>query len=695
MPRKKKLKVAIYCRVSTKAEAQKTSIDNQPKYFERLFKNPKIDDNYEIYKYYAECNTGTKLNRPAFSDMLKDAGVILKESRGKDIAHPDFPDHIIKQITYVPQADNSIEPAFDEIWVKSTSRFARNISAQALIDALLIQHVYVVFKNNNLSTRNESDIPTIIKMLTDDMLYSMMNSVNMRLARQQAIDEGMLMTSGKLYGYDYHRRTPYNAPYYEINKKEAAVVRQVFNWCIEGYGDRKIANMLTEQGVYKKYKRPKSDDKNTKKDDKTKSKHTDNEFSVSTVRSILKNEKYMGLLNAGKWTTGKLFSKLNSPIVTADYKKNLQDVDSIPAIVTPEIWYKAEEKRKERCTNDNKGRPRGLNSARYPFNNLLVCSYCRNNFRHDRDHGKEFYTCTLKDTKGTAHCNVNNVYQYKIDELIDCLRNGDLNEIINTDIRDYLITLIYHIENAFNILNNQETNLNLNDAYKELELRKKAIEDLAEAMLKQEDNSTIRTIVKNKFDEASNLLKEAEEKVNHLKTTPSESISRIKTMLQVCNNLLYMAENQKEVYTTEEVIGKLDKIIVYGETKNRKGGKPPQPLLIPFLKDTEKARALININLPQIKYKIGGSIPDDETYDIIDSKPIPLKDDFIHLTKGKLEKFSSEKLIGGGNAFFTSKGDLGYIKNLGVAGVDINTQIKEKLKTLENQLYELQNQFSE
>ena len=82
-----------YYRVSTKAESQKTSFENQPAYFQVLLERPEYSNYTRAEKFYCDFGiTGTKLNRPGFKEMLEDAGLDVSIERKPDIPHPVFPD---------------------------------------------------------------------------------------------------------------------------------------------------------------------------------------------------------------------------------------------------------------------------------------------------------------------------------------------------------------------------------------------------------------------------------------------------------------------------------------------------------------------------------------------------------------------------------------------------------------------------
>ena len=63
----KKLRVCAYCRVSTEAEDQENSLENQKVHYEELIKN---NPEYEFVKIYYDFGvSGYKESRPAFQEI--------------------------------------------------------------------------------------------------------------------------------------------------------------------------------------------------------------------------------------------------------------------------------------------------------------------------------------------------------------------------------------------------------------------------------------------------------------------------------------------------------------------------------------------------------------------------------------------------------------------------------------------------
>ena len=134
-----KKRCVAYARVSTDKKDQLNSLQNQKTYFQRELEHNNnirlvhmnINGLCEDGVYYDEGRSGTKLHRPAFDKMLEDAGlqaVIDADSEEKTTAYK-----IVRK------------SKFDYIFVKDTTRFARNVSVDAILKTLAENKVYVRF----------------------------------------------------------------------------------------------------------------------------------------------------------------------------------------------------------------------------------------------------------------------------------------------------------------------------------------------------------------------------------------------------------------------------------------------------------------------------------------------------------------------------------------------------------------------
>ncbi len=280
-----KIRVAAYCRVSTAEEAQAGSFEMQVQHFTSVIES---NPSYEMVEIYTdEGISGTSLNkRVGFQRMIEDA------TSGK----------------------------IDLILTKSISRFGRNI-----VDILntlrylenLNPPVAVNFESEGINTSDSGNklIISILSALAE--LESQQKSIAIKEGIRYRMQEGLYKFNVKhTIGYyrDYAGRV-------KIEPAEAEIVHFIYDSFVEGVSPQSIADSLTEQGI----RSPKGMEK----------------WGQSTIRSILKNEKYCGdVLYQKTYTKDYLTHKsvANKDVLPQWYWEN-----NHPAIIKREQWNKAQE----------------------------------------------------------------------------------------------------------------------------------------------------------------------------------------------------------------------------------------------------------------------------------------------------------------------------------------------------------------
>lgn len=321
-----KKKCVAYARVSTDKKDQLNSLQNQKTYFQRELEHNNdirlvqmnISGLCESGIYYDEGRSGTKLHRPAFDKMLEDAGlqaVIDADNEEKTTAYK-----IVRK------------PKFDYIFVKDTTRFARNIVAIDVLRTLKENNVFVRFLDIGKTTENDADMTYIGIFLQFAEQESTDRSRKVHFGYAEGVRQGKIYTGGnKLIGYDLDKESNCLI----INEKEAELVRLVFDLYTEGVGQQRICNKLAEMGYF-----------NSK----------GNKYTRSTIGRMLSNEKYKGESNSGRYEY-KGYSGLftHQPKTMRNYDDELrqqardaqqrlleQGIVKIPAIISEEQFDKAQ-----------------------------------------------------------------------------------------------------------------------------------------------------------------------------------------------------------------------------------------------------------------------------------------------------------------------------------------------------------------
>ncbi len=326
--RNRQRRVSIYGRVSTEHEAQLSALENQMQWYED---QAKYHPNWTVVeKYIDEGITGTQAKkRPAFLRMLEDA------RQGK----------------------------FDLIVTREVCRFARNV-----VDTLVVTRelknigVEVFFIDDNIWTMDGDGELRLSLMATLAQEESRKTSERVKAGQKISRDNGVLYGNGNILGYDRVGDT------YVINEEQAETVRMIFDLYLQGYGSMKIANILTER--------------------KRKTASGLVKWSVSNIMRAIRNATYTGTKCYNKSRSNNFLEQKrinNLDMSTYEYIEG-----DFPAIVSQEVWDKAQEIRTNRVKPSLVSSTKTTHSKRDSKDiwvNLLRCS-CGSSFRKNKWHTK-------------------------------------------------------------------------------------------------------------------------------------------------------------------------------------------------------------------------------------------------------------------------------------------------------------------
>jgi DNA invertase Pin-like site-specific DNA recombinase len=270
-----KKRVAAYARVSTDSDEQLNSYEAQVDY----------------YTNYIQANPDW-----IFVEVYADEGTTGVMTKGRD----DF-NRMVR---------DALNGKIDFIVTKSVARFARNtVDSLVTVRKLKEKGVEIYFEKENIYTLDSKGelMLTIMSSLAQEESRSI--SENVTWGQRKRMQDGKVsMPYKRFLGY---AKGEDGVP--QVVEAEAAVVRQIYARFLGGATYREIAARLTEQGI------PTPGGKAV--------------WSVSTVRSILKNEKYAGNALLQKAYTVDFLTKkrkANEGEVPQYFVEN-----SHPAIVTP------------------------------------------------------------------------------------------------------------------------------------------------------------------------------------------------------------------------------------------------------------------------------------------------------------------------------------------------------------------------
>jgi DNA invertase Pin-like site-specific DNA recombinase len=337
-----KKRVAAYARVSTDLEEQLSSYEAQVDFYT---KHIKANNDWIFVKVYTDegiSATSTK-NRDGFNQMVEDA----------------------------------LAGKIDLILTKSVSRFARNtVDTLTTVRKLKEKGIEVYFEKENIYTLDSKGelLITIMSSLAQEESRSI--SENVTWGQRKRMQDGKVtMPYKRFLGYTKGADgTP------AIVESEAAVIRQIYALFLEGRTYREIAVLLTEQGI-------------STPGGKT-------IWAVSTVRSILQNEKYKGdaLLQKG-YTVDFLTKKrkVNAGEIPQFYVEN-----SHPAIVSQSTYELVQDEIRRRGAYGKQISGSGL------FTGKVVCGDCGGLYGPKVWHAKDKYRRTIwqcnRKYGSRAHC---------------------------------------------------------------------------------------------------------------------------------------------------------------------------------------------------------------------------------------------------------------------------------------------------
>lgn len=238
--KKRKKRVAAYCRVSTDSKEQEISYESQVKFYTDLINN---NEEWELVEIYADpAVSGTsRRGRMEFNRMLYDC----------------------------------LHGKIDMIVTKSMSRFARNqLDSIAVIKMLKGCHppVNVYFEDDHVESTDLSMevVMTVFSMIAEQ--ESSRKSSSVKWGFERRIEQGFYLTPTKfLLGYDKTECVNKDDRKIFIVEDEATIVKAIYILFLAGFKVSEIAFALTQAGV------------------STRKKNTI--WSHSAVLSILRNEK--------------------------------------------------------------------------------------------------------------------------------------------------------------------------------------------------------------------------------------------------------------------------------------------------------------------------------------------------------------------------------------------------------------------
>ncbi len=207
------------------------------------------------------------------------------------------------------------------------------------------------------------------------------------------------------------------APYgYIVNKKqqfevvpvEAEIVRRIYRLYIDGWGYKKIANSLTDEGI----PTPRMAERERKiAEGEDYRRSVKSAWSIATVQGILDNDFYIGTLRQGKYTR----AKINGRDILRDEVEQIVIENHHQPIMDYRTFAAVRALREKRA----KYNYRGVKINENVYSGFLECGDCgAPMFALGRRDLKPAYTCGTYHRRGTAGCTTHHIRVDKLDELV-------------------------------------------------------------------------------------------------------------------------------------------------------------------------------------------------------------------------------------------------------------------------------------
>ena len=291
----------------------------------------------------------------------------------------------------------------DLLIVKDFSRFSRRNSRGLVeLEDLRDAGVRILSIGDNIDFPNDDDWLKIqFQFLINEMpVTDASKKVRSVIRRRQ--EEGRWVCAAP-YGYVVNKRQEF-----EIVPTEAEVVRRVYQYYLDGWGYKKIANRLTEEGI----PTPRAAERERREavGDACK-RRTSPAWSIVTIQGMLDNDFYIGTFRQGKTTR----RKINGADMRVGQERQIVFERHHPEIIDYRTFATVRALRQQRTKSNYRGIKRYDND----YSGFLVCGDCGSPmFSVSRSDLKPAYICGAYHRRGRKACTSHHIHVALLDELL-------------------------------------------------------------------------------------------------------------------------------------------------------------------------------------------------------------------------------------------------------------------------------------
>jgi len=462
-------KVAIYCRVSTALQEQEKTINSQ------LAELREICKGFNIFKEYIDNGwSGETLDRPALDKLRNDAKKGL----------------------------------FEAVYIHSVDRLSRNLYQQGiLVEELKKRGVEIYISDKPIADTPEGRFMFNIMGAVAEYEKEKILERTRRGRIYKAKQKGIVGTCPP-FGYIYVKKNNQKEGFYKVNKKEAEIVKFIFNSYLKFQSLGRVVKELSLKNI--------------------KTREGCKKWSRSEVGRILRREEYIG--------TGYYRKRYSVEVENGiKYKKRLRTGRRLrnksewiplkfPPILEKDIFSSVQTVLSKRY------KPYGVGKHFYLLSGLLRCKNCGSTYAGDNTNGHFYYRCNNrhKTFPFPKECRATMIDRERIEKAVW--------EKITEAVSNPKI-IINHLFNLVSKTNNDKQLLKA----KRLELLKEK-EKLGYKISKLLEVYTEGSINKDQFLEKNNEFrlreKELSEKIKEVDTNLNQHINRpliLKDIKYFCN----------------------------------------------------------------------------------------------------------------------------------------------------------------
>ncbi len=348
-------KAVFYARVSTSLQEEKGTIDSQKN---ELIKQIKADGNILVKEYIDNGWSGARLDRPALDELRRELKTDL----------------------------------FEVIYFLDSDRIARDVSYQNIIIAELLKYNKdIIIKGKSYIHNPENKFTLTVLGAVNELEKAKIIERTMRGRREKA-RKGAVVDNANMYGYRHIRKTDKKDGSYEIDLKQADVVKFIFEtYARTDVSLNGLVRLLENKGF--------------------KTATGKSYWKSATVRGILINSTYYGEHYFNK--TEKVESHKEKERYAKSTKTRTQLKEQGEWIMVPvspiiekglfvEVQYKLARNKKVKRKGGNK----------YQLSGMVKCGICSHIYSGTMWKGIKYYKCNHRD-KRYNHLNREEILECK------------------------------------------------------------------------------------------------------------------------------------------------------------------------------------------------------------------------------------------------------------------------------------------